>query len=361
MTTAPARPTGQSSWHSTINTLPGEEPAATPYHSRAWAHAWQSISSEPVLASRHLALYDGSRRYRLSYQLIESSPMWTAVEGDAGLPEPVWQEPVLYAPSIYGEYGGLPGASPLVLAEAVDRGMELAREWGAPALVVPNLPPADLEQWTAIRPPDAQVCLYWAHRAPVASSLEKFVANFSSSKCRSDFRRQHRRGTEAGLRLRIAPGTAMRDALPDFVAQACATSQQHGPALYGLDMLTPLMHAPGAVALLAEHDDGLAGGLLCFRHNGVLYLWAAAIDQDRKAVLHTYGWLMAESIAYAVATGTQVLDAGRGNYEYKSRLGFGTIPLTSAIYLTQPDPAAAGRLQAMHTGLQEHAMRAWGH
>ncbi|WP_329583435.1 GNAT family N-acetyltransferase [Streptomyces sp. NBC_01361] len=350
-----------SSWHRSAATLPPETAApATPFHSRTWSAAWQKVTTEPVLRHQHLHLEEGGRTHVLPFQLIDSSPMWRALELGAGVARPTWTEPVVYAPSMYGEYGGLPGASRAVLAEAVDQGRWLTRDWGATALVVPNLPPSDLEEWTRARPADAQVTLCWAHQAPVHGSLEGFVAAMPSPKVRTEFRRQYKRGTEAGLRLRVEAGPSILNHLPQFTKFAVHTSERHGPALYGMDMLRPLTAVPGAVALLAEDSHGaLAGGFLCFRYGQTLYLWAAAIDQRRKRDLHTYGWLMAQSVRYAADTGATVIDAGRANYAYKHRIGLDPVPLTSLVYLTRSAPRLVSRIAGLNSAVQQQTGLAW--
>jgi predicted N-acyltransferase len=136
----------------------------------------------------------------------------------------------------------------------------------------------------------------------------------------------------------------MMPVLPAFTRLAAAASARHGVALYGLDVFRAVAQVPGAVLLAAEHGRELAGGFLCLRHGSRLYLWAAGLDYATLRELHTYGWLLAESVAYAADTGAAVVDAGRGNYLVKRRLGFTQIPLYSVCYLTNPDP---GRAQAL--------------
>jgi Major Facilitator Superfamily/Acetyltransferase (GNAT) domain len=97
----------------------------------------------------------------------------------------------------------------------------------------------------------------------------------------------------------------------------------------------------------AEHGRELAGGFLCLRHGSVLYLWAAGLDYATLPELHTYGWLLAESVAHAAATGAAVVDAGRGNYLVKRRLGFTQVPLYSVCYLASPCPGLAASLAEM--------------
>ncbi|MGW2858291.1 GNAT family N-acetyltransferase [Streptomyces sp. NPDC001205] len=188
--------------------------------------------------------------------------------------------------------------------------------------------------------------------APAGTSLPDFADRIPSRKIRSEFLRQHRRGTDAGLRLTVVTGSELTVTAEEFTPDAQQTARRHGPALYGADIVTGLAGVPGAVALLAEHDDhGFAGGFWCFLHDGVFYLWAAAIHQDTKRDLHTYGWLMAEAVRYATAYGAHTIDAGRGNYRYKHRLGFTHTPLTSAVYLTAPDPGLVARLGVLDRDL----------
>ncbi|WP_329155836.1 GNAT family N-acetyltransferase (plasmid) [Streptomyces sp. NBC_01456] len=347
-----------SSWHSSVVTLPAERRAATPFHSREWAAAWQTVRTEQVRGRHHLFLQDGPRQHRMSFYQVSNSPLWRAMEGDSGVTRPTFDADVLYGPSVYGEYGGLPGATVPVLAEAVDRGRALAHDLGTEALVIANIPPAERTLWREARTPDAEVVLFWAHRARVGASVDEFIANFPSSETGREFRRQHRRGTDAGLTLKIARGPELLPYLPEFTAQARSASER--PALYGSDMLAPLTRVPGAVGLFAEHSDGtLAGGFFCFRYGSALYLWTAAIDQARKNDLNTYAWLMYESVRFAAATGASVLDAGRCNYAYKARLGMLPVALTSAVYLTRPNPHLVSRLGALHTGLNQRVLRAW--
>ncbi|MEU2357699.1 GNAT family N-acetyltransferase [Streptomyces misionensis] len=349
-----------SSWHSSVATLPAERRAATPFHSREWAAAWQSVRTEQIRGRHHLLLQDGPRQHRMSFYQVSHSPLWRAMEGDAGVTRPTFEADVLYGPSVYSDYGGLPGATVPVLAETVDRGRALAHDLGAEALVIANIPPAERALWREARTPDAEVVPHWTHRARVGSSVDEFIANIPSSKTAREFRSAHHYGTDAGLTLKIVHGPALIPFLPELTAQARALRDRHGMPLYGSDMLAPLTRVPGAVGLLAQYSDGtLAGGFFCFRYGTALYLWTAAIDQARNANLHVYGWLMYESVRFAVATKAGVLDAGRCNYAYKARLGMLPVALTSAVYLTRPNPHLISRLGALHTGLNQHVLQAW--
>jgi hypothetical protein len=318
------------------------------------------VRTEQVRGRHHLFIKDGQRQHRMSFYQVNDSPLWRSLEVRAGVTQPTFDGEVLYAPSIYGEYGGLPGATVPVLSEAVDRGRALAHDLGTEALVIANLSPAERALWHGARTPDAEVVLHWAHRARLGSSVDDFVATFPSSDAAREFRRQHRQGTDGGLTLKVARGTELVSFLPQFTAQSRSTSDWHGPPLYGPDMFAPLTRVPGAVGLFAQHTDGtVAGGFFCFRYGSALYLWTAAIDRTSKADLPTYGWLMYESVKHAVATGASVIDAGRCNYAYMARLGMLPVALTSAVYLTRSNPHLVSRLRALHTGLNQHVLCAW--
>ncbi|MGW2657197.1 GNAT family N-acetyltransferase [Streptomyces sp. NPDC001478] len=342
-------------WHRTIASLPEDWPAVTPFHSRQWAAAWASPQVEAALGHRHLLLTDGQRSHRLSYQTSDASPLWRALERDTHRRTPVFSGPVVYAPSLYSQYGGLPGASALVLAEAVDRGRQLAQEYDAQALLMPNLAPVELAQWTRIRPPDAQARLSCAHRTPVGAGLTEFTARIPSSQARAEFQSQHRRGDAAGMRLRAVTGAALPPVLPTVHALHQDEARKQGrPALYTLPMLTALPRIPGALALLAEESDGtLSGAFLGFRHRTTLYLWAEIIAHGRHGD-HTLGWLLAESIRYAATTGARVLDAGRGHHQFKHRMGLTPVPLTTAVYLTAADPRLVSSLRELTTALETY-------
>lgn len=336
-------------------------PAMTPFHTAQWSTAWRRVTTETVTHSHILTWPNAARPAdHLPYYRVANSPLWTAMERDAGVTAPVWPGAVTYARTMYGEYGGLPGAAPAALASAVDRGLVLASRWKTAALVVSNLTFVEAQRWAAIRRPDATVIPYWAHRAQLNPSIEEFVtADQEHRKARRELRRQWKRGTEAGLQSVILRGPAMLPFLPDIVRQARATSERHGPALYGMDMLAPLVNVPGAVAIVADHPAGMAGAFVGFEEGDTTYLWTAAVDQTRKRALNTYAWLMYSALDYACARGATTVDAGRGNYRYKANLGLTAEPLTCLVYLTAPDPALIARLEAMHRGLDRHAHLAW--
>ncbi len=314
-------------------------PAPHPFGSRAWALEWQHVRTEPVRAAR--VLHAG--RVMAPFYLIDGSPAWTAFEAEAGVGD-VWSgRPVVYGPSPYATYG-LDLTSPAEITTFVQHGLAWAREAGAVAAVFPGL--RHPRVWTEVAGGIA-VRTTGSHEGPVRGSVAAFQASIGSGRARKEFGRQWRRANEAGLRLAVLHGDEMTPILPAFTRLAGAAAARHGVALYGLDVFRAVAKVPGAVLLAAEHGRDLAGGFLCLRHGCRLYLWAAGLDYAMLPELHTYSWLMTESVAHAAATGAAVVDAGRGNYLVKRRLGFTQVPLYSVCHLTSPDPGRAEALADM--------------
>ena len=314
-------------------------PAAHPFGSREWALEWRNVQTDPVRAAR--VLHTG--RLAAPFYLIDGSPAWAAFEAEAGVGD-IWAgRPVVYGPSPYATYG-LNLTSPCEIRTVVEHGLAWARETGAVAAVFPGL--SHPRAWMAVKGGIA-VRTTGSHQAPVRGSLAAFQASIGSARARREFGRQWRRANDAGLRLDALRGAEMTPALPAFTRLAGAAAARHGVALYGLDVFRAVAQVPGAVLLAAKHGRKLAGGFLCLRHGSTLYLWAAGLDYATLPELHTYAWLLAESVSYAAATGAVVVDAGRGNYLVKRRFGFTQVPLYSVCYLVSPDPGLAASLAEM--------------
>ncbi|MER6367251.1 hypothetical protein ABT255_02535 [Streptomyces mirabilis] len=109
-TLRPNSPAVTSTWHSSVVALPAERRAATPFHTREWA-AWQAVRTEQVRSRHHLFLHNGSRQHRMSFYQVSNSPLWHAMKGAADVTHPTFEADVLYGPSVYAEYGGLPAAT----------------------------------------------------------------------------------------------------------------------------------------------------------------------------------------------------------------------------------------------------------
>jgi CelD/BcsL family acetyltransferase involved in cellulose biosynthesis len=301
--------------------------------------AWRQVRTEPVRTAQVLR----TGRVTAPFYLIDGSPAWGAFEAEAGVDDTWAGRPVVYAPSPYATYG-LDVTSPAEIRAIVAHGVAWAREVGAVAAVFPGL--RNPRAWTDAAGGIA-VRTTGSHQAPVRGSVAAFQASIGSPRARKEFGRQWRRASEAGLRLAVRHGAEMTPMLPAFTRLAGAAAARHGVALYGLDVFRAVSQVPAAVLLAAERGRELAGAFLCLRHGSTFYLWAAGLDYATLRELHTYGWLVAESIGYAAAAGAAVIDAGRGNYLVKRRLGFTQIPLYSVCYLTSPDPGRARALTDM--------------
>ncbi|MFJ5220508.1 hypothetical protein ACIP98_38235 [Streptomyces sp. NPDC088354] len=271
---APVRPSARTTletlgtWYAHAADAPPTTPGRHISTSRAWAAAWENVTTEPVLAHRHLHLSDGTGPGDLvSYYLIEGSPYWAAVERDAAIGL-VFTGPVVYAGTPYGEYGGAGSAGAGTIRYAVSAGVDLVREWGAQALVVPGLTTDLAHRWTAAARPDADLFFDLAHVAPVYGSLYGFLDTMPSAKHAREMRRQRRRGLEQGLTFRRLHGRDMLPLLPQFTDLADAAAVKNGGSLYGTDIFAAVASIPGAVLLAAEHDGDLVGGFLCFHYRG---------------------------------------------------------------------------------------------
>jgi hypothetical protein len=300
--------------------------------------AWRQVRTDPVLEARFLRT--GS--VVAPFYLVSESPAWGAFEAEAGM-DRVWPGRVVYCPSPYATYG-LQVTSPEQIRAIVAHGLAWAREAGAVAAVFPGL--RDPGTWIDAAGGIA-VRTTGSHEAPVRGSVDAFQGAIHSKRGRREFGRQWRRGTDAGLRLAVLHGHEMLSVLPVFTRLARAAAERHGVALYQADVFRAVAQVPGAVLLAAEHGRDLAGAFLALRDDQALYLWAAGLDYGSLHDLHTYSWLFAESIRYAAANGLVMIDAGRGNYLVKRRMGFTQVPLHALCYLSNPDPALALALTEM--------------
>jgi hypothetical protein len=331
-----------------------------PFATRAWAAAWERVHTEPVLGSVCVGI-DGPDGYlAVPLYLVERSPLWTAYEAHAGVP-PVWPGSVVYGPSPYAVYGGFGAIGP-VAGEIVTQGLAYARDSGASAVVFPGLTRERVAAWLAVAPQGIPVRTIDSHQAPARGPLEAFQAAIADPKARGEFGREWRRGSGSGLALALLRGTEIEPYLGRFTRLAATAAARHGvPHMYGEDVFRAVMTVPGTVLLAALHQDELVGGFLCLLHDGTLYLWAAGLDYARLRELHTYGWLMVESIRAAADAGATMIDAGRGNHRYKQRVGFEQIPLWALAYLTHPDAELEDRLTELGAALKhnnEHGERA---
>ncbi|MEY9960998.1 GNAT family N-acetyltransferase [Streptacidiphilus sp. MAP5-52] len=339
-------------WFGRASDLPPVR-GALPWHSNQFAAAWEAASPEHILARHYLHLDDPSQT--VAFNLVTSSPFFDRLLHDAQS-QLAWPAPVLVAGTLYAEYGGAGGANAHSAATTLRHGRILARDLGASALVIPNLSPAQLDLWQQARQADAAVFTDLSFTSPVDDTgLRGFADSITNRHTARDMLRQHRRGTEAGLRLVPLRGTEMLAALPAFTRLVTETADKHGTALYNPRMFAPLAQVPGAILLAAVHDNTLVGGFLSFVHKDRLSLWTAGIDLTRQRDLHTYTWLVCESVAYACDQGLRVLDAGRSNSRYKRRHGLTGQPLHSLVHTTGHHPDLVAGLNDLGNRLARYA------
>lgn len=317
----------------------------------AWTRAWESVRTERVLASRHLALEGAGAAELVPYYLVGHSPLWRSYENDAGLP-PVWTRPVVYSGTLYGARGGAGGGSRAHLARAVDLGLEQAARWDAEALVFANLTGDEVGAWSAVRPDGVPVLLDRAYAARVGGSEAAFLAALPG-KARREFVRQWRRASDAGVRLRVLSGEEMLPRLEEFTALAIEAAEKHGLNLYGADMFRNLVQVPGAVLLVAEHEGTMAGAFYCFLYRGRFSMVTGGIDYARLRELNTYAFLVYESLRHAVAHDAGIIDPGRGNFAYKRRHGFRGTDLWALVYPVGSRPDLADTLGRMSKNIRE--------
>jgi len=325
-----------------------------PWHSNQFAAAWESAGPERILARHYLHLEEPGQN--IAFNLVASSPFFDRLAYEAGS-ELLWPAPALVAGTLYAEYGGAGGATAASAAATLAHGRVLAHDLGASALVIPNVPDDQVERWQQVRPADAAVFTDLAFTADITAGLRGYADAFANRRTARDMLRQHRRGTEAGLRLVALRGSAMLPALADFTRLVRATAHKHRTPtpLYTTEMFPPLSQVPGAVLLAAVHQGRLVGGFLSFVHNDRLSLWTAGIDEERQRDLHTYTWLLCESVAYAADQDLRVLDAGRSNTAYKRRHGLTPRPLHTLVHTNGYQPDLVAALTALGARLARNA------
>ncbi|MBF9071781.1 GNAT family N-acetyltransferase [Streptacidiphilus fuscans] len=341
-------------WHEDTEALPPVAEPEQPFHTPGWARAWEKACPEQVLSQHHLVVeHQGVRQYA-PFQLTAASPFWARMEHDAGM-SVAWPGPMLFAGSLYAEYGGAATSTDASLAATVDAGLGLARELGAAALLVPNLTPVLAARFQWARPADAVVFTDLAFSTRAQGGIEGFAHRAGKRRVMRDLLRQHRRGTDAGLTLQVLHGHEMDPYMERFAALAGASAERHGTALYTVDMFAHLAAVPGAVLLAALHEGQLAGGFLGFVHKDRVHLWAAGVDRALQRDLRTYTWLIAEALSWADANGVQTVDIGRGNTAWKRRHGFLATELHTLVHLTCPAPQFTAQVTELGSRIRDFA------
>lgn len=361
-----ARPAAITAWYADADQTPSDTHRPEhPSRTRAWARAWQHITTENVLAYRHAVVDDGAVRETVSFFLVpgQGSPCWTMLEIGAGT-GPIWNGPVVYAGSPYAEYGGAGTATAGLAAATATAALDYATDARACAIAYPGLDPDQAARLTtAVENTGAGQVLNLgttlAYTRRLGTGMDDWWQGIPP-RYRNDARRTWRRGTEAGLVLSAHRNACLRRHIPAFTKLANGTAAKHtqGAPLYGVDMLHHLAAVPGAVLLAACDRTGrLAGAFFGWlhHHNRCLYLWAAGIDYRHAAARHVYKWLLAESARWAIGHGAARIDLGRGNHRTKAKLGCRPHLLRTVVHLPTPDQATAGALSEMTARLGAHA------
>jgi Acetyltransferase (GNAT) domain len=341
-------------WYASAEQAPASREPEHPCLHRDAVTAWQHVRTEQILDHRHLLLPDPASFTPdlVSYQLIGHSPYWRAWEQTANVVAPVWDGPVVYAPSAYAAYGGAGLASMGSAHQTIRYGLDQAKSWNAHALVLPHLTPGRAQMAVQAQQPDADIfanCAYTAEVHP--NGLSGHLAALPNRNAARSLSRAYRRGCEAGLTLRVLRDGNLARELPQFVSLTQQVDAKHGTRKYGADVITALAATPGTVLLSAVHEGRMVGGFLAFEFRGRLYLSTSGIAYDQLAKLHTYEWLMGTSFEYAAAIGAHTLDAGRSNHRIKKRWGFNATELRTLVYLTRPNPATTSALLDLGEGL----------
>ncbi len=356
MTTPVVHLSQRPTWYTYADQAPATREPEHPCLHRDALTAWQQVRTEQILDHRHLFLTDPQSDPELiSYHLIGHSPYWQGWEKAAGV-EPVWDGPVVYAPSAYAAYGGAGLADPRTAHQTIRYGLDQAASWNARALVLPHLTPGPAQQATQALTPDADIFTNYAYTTPVhPNGLSGHLAEIPNRSAARSLSRAYRRGCEAGLTLHVLRGRDLDRELPRFVTLAQQVDAKHGTRKYGADVLKALAAAPGAVLLAAVHEGRMVGGFLAFAFRGRLYLSTSGIAYDQLSKLHTYEWLMGTSFEYAAAIGAHSLDGGRSNHRIKKRWGFNATELRTLVYLTRANPATTRALLRLGEGLAQAA------
>lgn len=144
---------------------------------------------------------------------------------------------------------------------------------------------------------------------------------------RSDLVRLGRRARRLGASVSWERDDRHVEALAALVRDVC---EKHGaPVSYPLETLRSIFRRLGSRIHLGSlwHDGAMLGAMLSVAHGGALWGWIAGLDYSRNREFGTYYALYLLSIERALQLGVRRLEAGRGQYRIKVRLGFTPTPL----------------------------------
>jgi hypothetical protein len=163
------------------------------------------------------------------------------------------------------------------------------------------------------------------HLAPEAG-LDGYLRSLRQSP-RSDLVRLGRRSRRLGATVSWDRDERHVEALAGLVRDVC---EKHGaPPSYPPATLRGIFRLLGPRLHLASlwHDGTMLGAMLSVAHGGAMWGWIAGLDYTRNREFGTYYALYLLSIERAIQLGMRRLEAGRGQYRIKVRLGFTPNPL----------------------------------
>jgi predicted N-acyltransferase len=160
---------------------------------------------------------------------------------------------------------------------------------------------------------------------------------------RSDLTRHGRRARRLGATVSWEKDDCHVEALAGLVRDVC---EKHGaPVSYPLATMRSIFRRLGPRLHLGSlwHDGRMLGAMLSVAHGDALWGWIAGLDYMRNREFGTYYALYLLSIERALQLGVSRLEAGRGQYRIKVRLGFTPNPVRAWL---RPGPAYdAGELE----------------
>lgn len=344
-------------WLDTAAKLPSVDDAHTIFGTAEWLRAWEAASVEHVLERRYLCAVEGARTlFVLPLYLITYSPFWSGYGLDAGL-GPVWDGPVVFAPSLYSFY--CPVHTKLLttvrFAPFIEEAVAQADRWEATAFVLTNLTPQTFALLRPLRAPLAAIRLDATFVLLLPNTMSGYLSNLQRDE-RTDLRRRWRRATERGVSYVELEDEAMRSRLPAFVDLANESAVKHHiPPLYDLTTLNSLSYVQDARLALAVRDEEVLGGFMTFTSTSsdTLYVWSGGIRYTAQREFSPYVFLLYEVVRSAIERGYRRLEFGRGNYDFKRRHGFVAVELWSLVYPCQRgnSDALGQRLTRMHRRL----------
>jgi Acetyltransferase (GNAT) domain len=323
--------------------LPDRVVSGCLYDSAGWLRTWETTAIERRV--RHG--YVRAEGQVLPLYALSSSPFWHGYITQAGQAQLGSRH--VFAGSTYSMYTKR-GPFPEALARgAYDTAMDWIEAGDADLLVAPNLTEDAVATWeSAVGPAAGRVLLDRTYSCELSGDFEDYLGRLPN-KIGRDVRRRLRRGHERGLRVRVVEGPEAHGFVPAVLPLVVGTTDEHGwPALYDEDMLHCLLRVPGAVLVLAQVANRIAGVFFGFRHGAEATFLCGGVDYASLTELSTYVALMYRSTEWAYANGFRRIEWGRDNYRFKEKHGLVGTDLWALVYSPDRRPGLRGALADMH-------------